>query len=875
MSEVPQFVIKTLLLSFSVKKFSEYKAKFRLLFQGIDPIYDELFAQFEDFYKAYDTVITSEILLEELELAGHSKEAQYFQTLMADPLVAIYEGEAEFFNALEQAETEKTLNELFKANQTLQLELSQRKQLGLVGISTPIETFLTTAHALKNRSSRSESSTSSYLYQDEVQGQGTSLREIYEEIKAKADSGNAIYFNCGLKAFDDALFKDGDLIFYGGYTSHGKDLSLSTRIPTPYGWSTMGDLKVGDTIFSETGEQCKVIAATEIMYGRPCYRITFSNGSSIIASDSHQWFTWTARDRLNDKRQTGGWRANRRKNRVRRGVGKRPDLVLRNQSQVFEEKVLGSVKTTKDIMDTLLSGVDGRLNHSIPVCGSLQCAHVDLPIDPYLLGAWLGDGSSRAAMITIAEPDMVTLVEEAASLHGWSVTSHKDPLGFGIVGGMTRELKILGFLESGCKSKGIPPLYMRSSIEQRLALLQGLMDTDGFVSKIGDCEFVSIYKTLAEGVAELIRSLGGKVNIKESDAKLYGRVTGKKYRLIFNPEFEVFRLPRKALILSEAIGRKTGHMVSKSKWYYIQSVEPIVSVPTRCIEVDSPSKLFLCGDGMIPTHNSVLLRHNAYRQLTHYGRNVAFFTKEMTHSNYRIYFTMLHANNKERFPGTPYVNTKSFLTGVLTPEEEDFVFNYADRDLRCNENYGTLYLDQPNKSRYRLSDLAAQLDEIEATMMPVECLCYDYLMLMYPVESDKITPQRQDYNEMVKEFKNLLMTHRNIQGHITPLLGFTAAKISRGALKECEKNNGLYELSAFSDYSEIEFSADHVFTIYMTTEMKNIHQIRIQHHKNRSGPVIMEPYDAFINLEQGLSVHETEEHSGQEVRQILTGLQLG
>ena len=865
--ESPKFVIKTLLKSFTVKKLAEYRSKFQILFREVDPIYDEIFDHFEDFYKSYDTIPTSENILDNLELAGHSKEAQYFRELMEDPLVVDYKDEADFFNALEQAETDKTLQEACTSVQKMQLGLAQRQVLGLKGIAIPMDDLLVEIHRLKSRIQRSEGSTASYLGRGGVNGTGTSLEEIYAGIKSKSKEGR-VFFNCGLKAFEDVNFKDGDLVFIGAYTSHGKALSCKTIIPTPTGWTTMGDLKVGDTIFSDLGEQCQVIGATEVMYDRPCYRVTFSDGSEIIADESHQWFTWTARDRLNDKRQTLKWRvAHRGKSRITTGT--RPDMVFRNQSRIFEDKIMGSVNTTKEIMDTLL-GPGGRLNHSIPVCNSLQCEHVDLPINSYLLGAWLGDGTSRAAEITIAESEMVELVEEAAKIHQWRVTRHKSLTRFGIVGGMKGELRKLGILGKG--RKAVPQIYMRSSIEQRLALVQGLMDTDGYVSSIGDCEFVTIYENLAKSMAELVRSLGGKVNIRESNSKLYGRVIGKKYRLIFSPIFEAFRLSRKAKVLDEANAKK-GHKVAKNQKHYIKSVEPIKSVPVRCIEIDSPSKLFLCGDRMVSTHNSIFLRHNAYRQAVYYGRNVAFFTKEMTHDACRVLFSLTHANNKELFPGTPYIESDKVFKGTLNPEEEDFYFT-ADRDLTDNPIYGYIYIDQPNKSRYRLSDLDAKLTEIES-FMPVHCVVYDYITLIYPLESDKAVPQRNDTNEMIASFKNMLLIHRNARGVIAPMLGFTAAKLSRSGLTECLKNNGgVYEMKAFYEFTEIEFSSDHLFTALLTSEMKAANRIRFQNLKNRMGAVIQDPYDAYIDLKHGLTLHDTDERSEEEVREILTGISL-
>ena len=86
-------------------------------------------------------------------------------------------------------------------------------------------------------------------------------------------------------------FRPGEVTLWLGMNGHGKALCVDTEIPTPTGWSRMGDLSVGDVVFDEAGNPCKVIAATEVMTGRPCYRLTFSDGHQIIADENHEWLT--------------------------------------------------------------------------------------------------------------------------------------------------------------------------------------------------------------------------------------------------------------------------------------------------------------------------------------------------------------------------------------------------------------------------------------------------------------------------------------------------------------------------------------------------------------------------------------------------------
>jgi hypothetical protein len=236
------------------------------------------------------------------------------------------------------------------------------------------------------------------------------------------------------------------------------------------------------------------------------------------------------------------------------------------------------------------------LNHSISVCGALECDPASLPIDPYLFGAWLGDGSSYGARLTIAEPQMAALAASAAESCGWSVRKGATKYDYGVRGGLKVKLREAGVLEN----KHIPPQYLRASVPQRLALLQGLMDTDGYADPRGQCEYTTTSSKLAADALELINSLGIKAVICEGRAMLRGRDCGPKYRIKFLTELPVFRLDRKLARQKRAGFRGT------SARRYIVSVEPVKTVPVRCISVDSPSKLFLCGREMIPTHNSDL-----------------------------------------------------------------------------------------------------------------------------------------------------------------------------------------------------------------------------------------------------------------------------
>ena len=200
-------------------------------------------------------------------------------------------------------------------------------------------------------------------------------------------------------------------ILYGGAAGGGKALCVNTPIPTPSGWTAMGDLAVGDSVFDENGKPCKVVAATPHMHGRPCYRVTFSDGQSIIADEQHQWLTYKSADLAAIRRRDDDSRAKRRASRPSRGTGKRPDLAARNSSsaKAYGKPVTGSVVTTSEMADRLMAGK--RSNQFVPVAGALVLPSANLPIDPYVFGLWLGDGTRGQGAITTADQQCIDNIQ--------------------------------------------------------------------------------------------------------------------------------------------------------------------------------------------------------------------------------------------------------------------------------------------------------------------------------------------------------------------------------------------------------------------------------------------------------------------------------
>lgn len=277
------------------------------------------------------------------------------------------------------------------------------------------------------------------------------------------------------------------------------------------------------------------------------------------------------------------------------------------------------IRTTKEILDTLYSpNARESLNHSVKVASALELPEAELPINPYLLGVWLGDGYSDTGAFCGEYKQIADILESYGFNLSVRQDIRKDNPNYGIwrIEGFTTLLREQGLIkEQGKPSrKQIPAEYLRASIEQRKELLAGLLDTDGTVSPNGTVHFDNTNKTLAYQTLEIARSLGYRATITSKIAKLNGEDKGTVYRVAWTTTNPVFKLTRKLEKLKE---RTLNFNVEKNNRRYIVNVEKVDSVPVRCITVDSESRLYLVSEAMIPTHNTQQVAYLLAGQMRH------------------------------------------------------------------------------------------------------------------------------------------------------------------------------------------------------------------------------------------------------------------
>jgi hypothetical protein len=336
-------------------------------------------------------------------------------------------------------------------------------------------------------------------------------------------------------------------------------LVLGTMIPTPSGWTTVGEIKPGDVLFGSDGPVA-VLYVTPVYVGRPCYRVTFQDGTSLVADEGHLWYT------------------------------------------KLLSAAMPQVRSTRQMVE------DGR-RFMVPRMKPFDVPAVDLPLDPYVLGAWLGDGSSRWASLTVGAEDLDFMLGEMRSRGIPAAGVVKSGAGRAATVSLRGNRNGMTYTKDGSSVRGalcslgvlndkhIPDMLLRASLAQRLDLLRGLMDTDGSIdAKTGSAVFVGGRKKLVDGVVELVRSLGYVVSVRSRiDERWPSRP--EIWKVAFRPDDDLnpFLMSRKASRVKPP---------SRRRWKTITSIEPVESRPVQCIRVDAPDHLFVAGDGWTLTHNT-------------------------------------------------------------------------------------------------------------------------------------------------------------------------------------------------------------------------------------------------------------------------------
>lgn len=341
----------------------------------------------------------------------------------------------------------------------------------------------------------------------------------------------------------------------------GKAQPLDAKILTPDGWRRMGDMAVGDLVIGSSGLPTRVTGVYPQGL-KQIFRVGFSDGSSTECCDEHLWSVNTPV-------------------RKRRGA---------------KMRALTLSEIRADLVDAA-----GNRKHYIPLVSPVAFASKDLPINPYLLGVLLGDGSTKYhyTRFSSIDDEIIDAVREA--IPGDLAVKYQSGCDYSIVSkhagapnAVRRALDSMGLAGKGSDNKFIPEIYLTASISQRTDLLQGLLDTDGYVAKDGTIQFSSNSIVLAKGVGDLVMSLGGcaRFTVKTS-------ASGKPHHLVtivLPDDVAPFRLARKL--------ERHKPRVKYQPCRGIASVTPVGTKLAQCISVEAEDHLYVTDDYIL-THNTV------------------------------------------------------------------------------------------------------------------------------------------------------------------------------------------------------------------------------------------------------------------------------
>lgn len=343
---------------------------------------------------------------------------------------------------------------------------------------------------------------------------------------------------------------------------NGKQLALDTPIPTPEGWKTMADLKVGDRVFDEQEKPCHVVAKSPVDDTEQAYELVFRDGGRIVAGERHLWDVEYTYGKTREKQWTTG--------------------EIYRRTKQYREK-----------------SKDNRSLIRIPVNQLLHLPERNLPLDPYLYGYWLGNGSATKPEITVRDSD----VEDLIPLIPYPLHNRYPQTCGGSEILVYKALKSI--LVKNFRDKVIRPEYLRASETQRWALLQGLMDSDGCIgTRKGQGVYVSTIQELVESVQELLWSLGIKNAMTSCPSTRYGKPTGET---LYQIRFTAFTDQPVSKLHRKSIRRREREKKTRSCFHYLKEIKPLDDkVPMQCIQVDSPSHCYLAGRTMVKTHNSEL-----------------------------------------------------------------------------------------------------------------------------------------------------------------------------------------------------------------------------------------------------------------------------
>jgi replicative DNA helicase len=363
-------------------------------------------------------------------------------------------------------------------------------------------------------------------------------------------------------------------------TGVGKSCPNSEPLLTPKGWVKMGEIKLGDKVIGSDGKEQYVLGVYP-QGVRPIYKVEFSDDTFVNCDEEHLWSVNTLNMRT-------------AKTRVK-GKG------------VYKPNYGYKVVKTSDMMNDIKKR--GRYNYRLPVVSPVDFEKREVSIDPYLLGLLLGDGSICDSGIRISTKDdelfdSIKYLDEHTSFNEYYRTETKSVKSINFKGEIKKRLEVYDLLNKKSNNKFIPKDYLYNSLDVRVSVLQGLMDTDGYIDKKGTVQFTTVSKQLCDDVRELVLSLGGtaRINSKIPTYSYNGEKKEGQLAYTITMSFANNIIPFKLIRKVDRYYKRTKYVEQK----YVKSITYSHDEEATCIKVSNPDELYVTRDYVL-THNTTIL----------------------------------------------------------------------------------------------------------------------------------------------------------------------------------------------------------------------------------------------------------------------------
>jgi predicted ABC-type ATPase len=383
----------------------------------------------------------------------------------------------------------------------------------------------------------------------------------------------------------------------------GKAEFIENQIFTPTGTKRMGDIQIGDLVMGSNGKPTKVLGVYP-QGKKEMFRVNFSDKSSVVVCGEHLWQVQSFNQRFNTAKTTES---------------------KRHDKKEYEDKDdRHYIFTTKEILEKGIHNYRGDAKWMIPMAKPVEFKDQNVWIDPYLMGTLLGDdgmSTNGSVSLSSADEEIVQSVREVIP-HGTKITKKQGgkydyyiSRQSGLNDGKYNEgnplviyLRNYGLMGKKAHDKFIPEEYKFNSVEKRMAIFQGLMDTDGYMvygrkrGQTCSVQFTTTSKQLSDDMIFLAQSFGGTASIYEKHPTYTYKGEKKNGRLAYvmtfrlPPHIEPFRLKRKAKL-----------HVPKTKYQpvrFITNIEPAGNLEAQCIRVEAQDHLYLT-ENFIVTHNTL------------------------------------------------------------------------------------------------------------------------------------------------------------------------------------------------------------------------------------------------------------------------------